>query len=91
MSCVSRRVAELFRLSPRAVGELEAGKWGGQPAARGDLGFGGGAQMGGGGSARGEVPPGAFGCHRCRWVRWVGPELGEPREICASVLSSLSN
>lgn len=49
MSCVSRRVAELFRLSPRAVGELEAGKWGGQPAARGDLGFGGGAQMGGGG------------------------------------------
>lgn len=44
-----------------------------------------------GGSARGEVPPGAFGCHRCRWVRWVSPELGEPREICASVLSSLSN
>lgn len=62
MSCVGRRVAELFGVSPRAVGELEAGKWGGQPAARGDLGFGGGAQMGGGGgSARGEVPPGAFG------------------------------
>lgn len=61
MSCVGRRVAELFGVSPRAVGELEAGKWGGQPAARGDLGFSGGAQMGGGGSARGEVPPGAFG------------------------------
>lgn len=55
MSYVSRRVAELFGLSPRAVGELEAGKWGGQPAARGDLG------LDGGGSARGEVPPGAFG------------------------------